>query len=113
MTTVVPSTGVPIQDPFRKTPVNGPYEHTRARSTGNDCERSGHSGNLTPVAHGVKKMRHFLSSLFSPASSAPGGPDKALIEAATERAIDGTDPRLRAFLVSGEHLQEVLAASKP
>jgi hypothetical protein len=42
-------------------------------------------------------MLHFLSSLFKPAAGEAGAPDKALIEAATERAIDATDPRLRAI----------------
>ena len=42
-------------------------------------------------------MLHFLSSLFKPAAGEAGAPDKALIEAATERAIDATDPRLRAL----------------
>ena len=42
-------------------------------------------------------MLHFLSSLFTPDAGKPGGLDKALIERATERAVDGTDPRLRAL----------------
>jgi hypothetical protein len=42
-------------------------------------------------------MLHFLSSLFKPSDEGTGVPDKALIRAATERAIDGTDPRLRAL----------------
>jgi hypothetical protein len=42
-------------------------------------------------------MLHFLSSLFKPSAEGAGILDKALIEAATERAIDGTDPRLRAL----------------
>jgi hypothetical protein len=42
-------------------------------------------------------MLHFLSSLFKPTGDGAGVPDKALIEAATERAIDGTDPCLRAL----------------
>lgn len=102
-------------------------------------------------------MLHFLSSLFKPSAAEAGAPDKALIDAATERAIDatdprlralgnyrkrlrgpveqaarhiialvdsqppaveisrrsyGTDPRLRAFFVSAEHLQEVLGGMK-
>ncbi|MGB7932918.1 MAG: hypothetical protein WCH04_11960, partial [Gammaproteobacteria bacterium] len=102
-------------------------------------------------------MLHLLSSLFRPAAGEVGDLDKALIEAATERAIDatdprlralgnyrkrlrepveqaarhiialvdsqpaameisrrsyGTDPRLRAFFVSAEHLQEVLGGMK-
>ena len=42
-------------------------------------------------------MLHFLSSLFKPSGDGTGVLDKTLIEAATERAIDGTDPRLRAL----------------
>ena len=42
-------------------------------------------------------MLSFLSSLFAPDTSKSGGVDKALIERATERAVDGTDPRLRAL----------------
>ncbi len=42
-------------------------------------------------------MLHFLSSLFQPAAVEAGTPDRALVEAAIERAIDGTDPRLRAL----------------
>ncbi len=42
-------------------------------------------------------MLNFMSSLFSPDRSKSGGLDKALIERATERAVDGTDPRLRAL----------------
>ena len=42
-------------------------------------------------------MLSFLSSLFSPDTGKPGGLDKGLIERATERAVDGTDPRLRAL----------------
>ena len=42
-------------------------------------------------------MLHFLSSLFTPDAGKPGGLDKALIERATERAVEGTDPRLRAL----------------
>jgi hypothetical protein len=42
-------------------------------------------------------MLHFLSSLFKPSGDGPATPDAALVEAATERAIDGTDPRLRAL----------------
>jgi hypothetical protein len=42
-------------------------------------------------------MLHFLSSLFKPSDDETGALDKALIEAATERAIDGTDPRMRAL----------------
>jgi hypothetical protein len=42
-------------------------------------------------------MLSFLSSLFVPDTSNPEGVDKALIERATERAVEGTDPRLRAL----------------
>lgn len=42
-------------------------------------------------------MLSFLSSLFSPDKSKSGGLDRALIEQAIERAVDGTDPRLRAL----------------
>jgi hypothetical protein len=42
-------------------------------------------------------MLHFLSSLFKPSADEDSGLDKALVEAAIERAIDGTDPRLRAL----------------
>lgn len=42
-------------------------------------------------------MLHFLSSLFKPSTGESGTLDRGLIEAATERAIDGTDPRLRAL----------------
>jgi len=42
-------------------------------------------------------MLNFLSSLFAPDTGKPGGVDKALIERATERAVEGTDPRLRAL----------------
>lgn len=41
-------------------------------------------------------MLSSLSSLFSPDKSESGGVDKALIELATERTVDGTDPGLRA-----------------
>jgi hypothetical protein len=102
-------------------------------------------------------MLHFLSSLFKPSDDETGALDKALVEAATERAVDstdprlralgnyrkrlrepvmlaarhvialvddlppaveisrrayGTDPRLRAFFVSAEHLQEVMGSMK-
>jgi hypothetical protein len=51
-------------------------------------------------------MLHFLSSLFKPSGEESGAPDKALIEAATERAIDGTDPRLRALGAYRKRLRE-------
>jgi hypothetical protein len=42
-------------------------------------------------------MLSFLSSIFSADKCESDGVDKALIERATERAVDGTDPRLRAI----------------
>ena len=42
-------------------------------------------------------MLSSLSSLFSPDKSESGGVYKAPIELATKRAVDGTDPRLRAL----------------
>jgi hypothetical protein len=42
-------------------------------------------------------MLQILSTLFKPSADEPEAPDRALIEAATERAIDATDPRLRAL----------------
>jgi hypothetical protein len=42
-------------------------------------------------------MLTFLSSLFTPDTSKSGGLDKALIDKATERAVEGTDPRLRSL----------------
>ena len=67
------------------------------RQTGCQCFCA--SGNLN--AHYIEpsqtQMLSFLSSLFSPDKSKSGGVDKALIERATERAVDGTDPRLRAL----------------
>jgi hypothetical protein len=42
-------------------------------------------------------MLHFLSSLFAPSSKAQGVAEEAVIEAAIERAVDGTDPRLRGL----------------
>jgi hypothetical protein len=41
-------------------------------------------------------MLRFLSSLFSSSAPEADGPDRALIDAAIERAVDGTDRRLRA-----------------
>jgi hypothetical protein len=54
-------------------------------------------------------MLHFLSSLFKPAAGEAGALDQALIEAATERAIDGTDPRLRALGNYRKRLHEPVA----
>ncbi len=42
-------------------------------------------------------MFHFLSSLFSPSAERPSGIGNELIEAATERVIEGTDKRLLAL----------------
>lgn len=42
-------------------------------------------------------MLQFLSSLFSSAAPETHAPDRELIEAAIERAVDGTDRRLRAI----------------
>jgi hypothetical protein len=42
-------------------------------------------------------MLHLLSTLFKPSADVAGAPDRSLIEAAIERAIDATDPRLRAL----------------
>jgi len=39
----------------------------------------------------------FLSSLFTPPEKGDESPDRALIDAAIERAVDGTDRRLRAL----------------
>jgi hypothetical protein len=56
-------------------------------------------------------MLHFLSSLFKASGDASGAPDRALIEAATERAIDGTDPRLRALGNCRKRLREPVTAA--
>jgi hypothetical protein len=42
-------------------------------------------------------MFEFLSSLFSSHDEVPGRPDRALLQAAVERVVDSTDPRLRGF----------------
>ena len=42
-------------------------------------------------------MLHFISSLFSSADRRAGKPDKDLITRATDRVVDATDSRLRAF----------------
>lgn len=42
-------------------------------------------------------MLSFLSSIFSSADPPSGGPDPSLVEAAIERVVDATDPRLRVF----------------
>jgi len=42
-------------------------------------------------------MFRFLHSIFTTEARQPGAPDETLIQAATERVVDGTDPRLRAM----------------
>ena len=42
-------------------------------------------------------MLHFLSSLFATSSRRDDPVDKALLERATERVLEGSDPRLRAL----------------
>jgi len=42
-------------------------------------------------------MLHFLSFVFAAKPERSAGPDKALIERAIERVVDGTDPRLRGL----------------
>lgn len=42
-------------------------------------------------------MLRFLSSLFTPTAAEDESPDRDLIDAAIERAVDGTDRRLRAL----------------
>ena len=42
-------------------------------------------------------MLHFLSSLFATSSRRSDGVDKALLERAIDRVVDGSDPRLRAL----------------
>jgi hypothetical protein len=59
-----------------------------------------------------RHMLRFLSSVFKPSAGETGALNTALIEAASERAIDGTDPRLRTSFVSAGHLQEVLGGMK-
>ncbi len=49
-------------------------------------------------------MLEFLSSLFSSRDEERDRPDQALLEAAVERVVDGTDPRLRGFLNYRERL---------
>ena len=56
-------------------------------------------------------MLNFLSSLFAPDTSRSGGLDKTLIERATERAVEGTDPRLRALGNYRKRLREPVALS--
>jgi hypothetical protein len=46
----------------------------------------------------------FLNSLFTSTRQSPDGPDRALVEAAIERVVDATDPRLRAFPNYGKRL---------
>lgn len=42
-------------------------------------------------------MLNFISSLFSSEEERADGPDKSIIDAAIERAVEGTDRRLRGF----------------
>ena len=42
-------------------------------------------------------MLSFLNSLFTSTRQSGDGPDQRLVEAAIERVVDATDPRLRAF----------------
>mgnify|MGYP000187484024 CR=1 FL=1 len=42
-------------------------------------------------------MLSFLNSLFTSTRQSSDGPDQRLVEAAIERVVDATDPRLRAF----------------
>jgi len=42
-------------------------------------------------------MLHFISSLFTTEPPGPKGPDEALLNAAIERVVDGTDRRLRGL----------------
>jgi hypothetical protein len=42
-------------------------------------------------------MLHFISSLFRTEPPDPKGPDEALLKAAIERVVDGTDRRLRSI----------------
>jgi len=52
-------------------------------------------------------MLRFLSSLFaSPEEPRPDGLDEALVEKATERLLEGTDPRIRALSDYRERLSE-------
>lgn len=50
-------------------------------------------------------MLSFLSSLFSAADQSSDAPDEALVDAAIERVVDATDPRLRAFPKYRKRLQ--------
>jgi hypothetical protein len=55
-----------------------------------------------------RHMLHFLSSLFRPSANETEVLNKALIEAASERVVDGTDPRLRAFFVSASGERRII-----
>jgi len=55
---------------------------------------------------GPTAMLHFLSSLFRPASDSGDLLDKALLERAIERAVEGSDPRLRALPGYRKRLRE-------
>ncbi len=50
-------------------------------------------------------MLHFLSSLFATSSRRDDPVDKALLERATERVVEGSDPRLRALPGYGKRLR--------
>ena len=50
-------------------------------------------------------MLHFLSSLFTTSNRRDDPVDKALLERATERVVEGSDPRLRALPGYGRRLR--------
>ncbi|AAU91692.1 hypothetical protein MCA2285 [Methylococcus capsulatus str. Bath] len=54
-------------------------------------------------------MLRFLSSLFTPTAAGDAGPDRALIDAAIERAVDATDRRVRALGDYRQRLREPVA----
>jgi hypothetical protein len=64
-------------------------------------ETSGKPGAVIPdftrIPQEAVSVLKFLSSLFAPPAEDDEGPDRALIDAAIERAVDGTDRRLRAL----------------
>ena len=49
-------------------------------------------------------MLSFLSSIFSVQDKSSDAPDESLVEAAIERVVDATDPRLRVFPDYRKHL---------
>ena len=51
-------------------------------------------------------MFHFLSSLFATGNERPSGVDDELIDAATDRVIEGTDKRLQALVGYRRQLRE-------